>query len=405
LIADCVANAPGGPVHVLVDDTEAEHIPGCNMAFRREALAAIGGFDVRYRAAGDDVDVCWRLQERGGRIGFHAGAMDWHHRRNSIAMYWRQQKGYGKAEALLEEKWPERYNAFGHLVWGGRLYGRGFALPISFGRARVYGGVWGSAAYQSLYEPGPVTLLALPLMPEWHLIIAALAALTLLGLSWPPLFVAAPLLLLAAAAPVAQAAIAATRAHFPVPAKSATEKLQRWMITFGLHLAQPVARLIGRITHGLTPWRRSGAGPSPWPRAIDARLWRETWRAPEAWVADLDAAIRKRDAMVACGGAFDEMDLEARAGPLGSARILVAIEEHGQGRQLARVRARGRASRPAALISFALLVAGILAGVAGATVACIVLSLAGAAGIRKIVLDIARSLDAVRAALPGMEAK
>ena len=35
--------------------------------------------------------------------------------------------GYGKAEALLEEKWPERYNALGHLEWTGRLYGRGFA--------------------------------------------------------------------------------------------------------------------------------------------------------------------------------------------------------------------------------------------------------------------------------------
>ena len=60
-IADCVANAPGGPVHVLLSDTEAEHIPGCNMAFRKTALQAIGGFDPQFRTAGDDVDVCWRL--------------------------------------------------------------------------------------------------------------------------------------------------------------------------------------------------------------------------------------------------------------------------------------------------------------------------------------------------------
>ena len=31
-IAACVANSPGGPVHVLLTDQEAEHIPGCNMA-------------------------------------------------------------------------------------------------------------------------------------------------------------------------------------------------------------------------------------------------------------------------------------------------------------------------------------------------------------------------------------
>src|SRR5262249_45823375 len=48
-IADCVANAPGGPTHVLVSDREAEHIPGCNMAFRKGALEAVGGFDPQFR--------------------------------------------------------------------------------------------------------------------------------------------------------------------------------------------------------------------------------------------------------------------------------------------------------------------------------------------------------------------
>jgi glycosyltransferase involved in cell wall biosynthesis len=42
-IADCVANAPGGPVHVLLSDTEAEHIPGCNMAFRKTGPASHWG--------------------------------------------------------------------------------------------------------------------------------------------------------------------------------------------------------------------------------------------------------------------------------------------------------------------------------------------------------------------------
>lgn len=107
-IANCVALSPGGPVHVLLTDEIAEHIPGCNMAFRREALLKIGGFDPIYRTAGDDVDVCWRMQVAGYTIGFHPVAFVWHHRRNSIKAYWKQQKGYGKAEALLENKWPER---------------------------------------------------------------------------------------------------------------------------------------------------------------------------------------------------------------------------------------------------------------------------------------------------------
>jgi len=95
-IADAVANAPGGPNPVLLSDTVAEHIPGCNMAFRKDALEAIGGFDPVFRAAGDDVDVCWRLRDRGGLIGYSPAAVVWHHRRKSIRKFWKQQVGYGR---------------------------------------------------------------------------------------------------------------------------------------------------------------------------------------------------------------------------------------------------------------------------------------------------------------------
>src|SRR5260370_26225027 len=74
-IADCVANAPGGPVHVLLSDDTAEHIPGCNMAFRKAALQAIGGFDPKFRAAVHDRDRCLRLQKPSGTLGFHPAAL------------------------------------------------------------------------------------------------------------------------------------------------------------------------------------------------------------------------------------------------------------------------------------------------------------------------------------------
>ena len=316
------------------------------MAFRRTALEVVGGFDPLYHAAGDDVDLCWRLQNQGGRIGFHAGAMDWHHRRNSIAMYWRQQQGYGKAEALLEEKWPERYNGAGHLAWSGRLYGRGFALPIPWRAARVYGGTWGTAAYQSLYEPAPLTLAALPLMPEWYLVIAVLAALSLLGLSWPPLRAALPLAALAAAAALAQAALAASRASFPRRARSPCEGARRRALTALLHLMQPLARLIGRLRHGLAPWR---GVPGEWiaPRPFVRGAWREHGRAPEQWLRDIEARLRQAGAPVRAGGDYDRWDLETRRGLLGGARVRLALEEHGGGRQLARWRAWPRPSSAA----------------------------------------------------------
>ena len=176
-VAECVANAPGGPIHVLLTDREAEHIPGCNMAFRREALEAIGGFDPRFRVAGDDVDVCWRLREQGWRLGFSPSAMVWHHRRDRIGAYWKQQQGYGRAEALLEQKWPAKYNVAGHARWDGRMYGDRLARVFGWPRGRVYQGPWGSAPFQSIYQPSASVLSSLTMMPEWYLIIAALGAL------------------------------------------------------------------------------------------------------------------------------------------------------------------------------------------------------------------------------------
>ncbi len=223
-IADCVANAPGGPVHVLVSDTEAEHIPGCNMAFRRDALAAIGGFDPRYRAAGDDVDVCWRLQERGGRIGFHAGAHGLAPPPQlagdvlAAAEGLRQGRGAAGGEvagALQRARAPR--------VDGAAVRPRASRCRSRSGRSRVYGGVWGSAAYQSLYEPAPATLLSLPLMPEWYLLDRrACGGCRCWACRGRRCCGARRCSLLAAAAPIAQAALAASRAQFPVPAASAS---------------------------------------------------------------------------------------------------------------------------------------------------------------------------------------
>lgn len=147
-VAQCVARAPGGPIHVLLDDERAEHVPGCNMAFWREHLLEIGGFDPVYRAAGDDVDVCWKLLDRGYDIRFNASALVWHRRRDSVRAFWRQQLGYGKAEALVERNHPDKFNSLGQATWRGVIYGPNSILP---GRSRVYAGRFGEAPFQKLY--------------------------------------------------------------------------------------------------------------------------------------------------------------------------------------------------------------------------------------------------------------
>src|SRR5688572_14078902 len=337
LVADCVAVAPGGPMHVLYTDTEAEHIPGCNMAIRKSALIAIGGFDPQFRVAGDDVDVCWRLQQRGMTLGFCPAAMVWHHRRNSIRAYWKQQRGYGRAEAMLEQKWPEKYNTAGHITWGGKLYSDARKRRLITGRGRILFGQWGTGAFQSLYEPSPGKLRSLPLMPEWYLLTAALAVLTLLGLLWPALLWASVALAAAWGLLIGDASIAAAEATFH-PALTRGERRKRQALTVLLHLLQPLARLKGRLDEGLSPWRRRGLGGVRIPRFETVSKWSEHWRSAESRLKGVEEMLRKSKVVVMRGGDFDRWDLEVRAGLLGGVRVLMGIEEHGKGRQMVRLR-------------------------------------------------------------------
>jgi O-antigen biosynthesis protein len=401
-VAECVANAPGGPLHVLLTDEEAEHLPGCNLAIRKARLESIGGFDPRFRVAGDDVDVCWRLQQRGWTLGFHPGAMVWHHRRGSLRTYWNQQQGYGKAEALLERKWPDKYNASGHVTWGGRLYGPGLSSLIGWPRARVYHGTWGSALFQSLYQPAPGCLSSLPLMPEWYLLTLALAVIGAVGIPWSMVapMVAWPLLVLAVGASAAQAWLAARRAQFADPPRSRLARLKVRALTGWLHLLQPLARLRGRLRYGLTLWRWPCA-PSPhlaWPRTLT--VWSERWQAPEERVESLEQALWDAKAHVRRGGAFDRWDLEVTGGLLGGARVRTVVEEHGGGRQLVRIRSWPRwslLSLVLSLLTSAWLIeevqerdwpAGVLVAIIG--LALTLRMLAECAGALGAVIDVAR---------------
>jgi glycosyltransferase involved in cell wall biosynthesis len=392
-IAECVANAPGNPVHVLLSDREAEHIAGCNCAFRTAALAAIGGFDPRFRVAGDDVDVCWRLQDRGGRLGFSPGAVVWHHRRNSIRAYWRQQVGYGRAEALLERKWPEKYNTTGHLTWEGRLYGGGLARAIQSWPSRIYHGTGGTALFQSVYEPGPAMPWSLSLMPEWYFVVAALAALSVLGSLWRSLLIAVPFLIMSVAILLVQAAIGGARARL-LAGRTRVRRLALHTLTAVLHLIQPLARLIGRLRHGLNPWRRRGSTQFTAPRPGSTAIWSEQWLSMDAWLRDVEDVLRKEEYLILRGGAYDGWDFEIRGGMLGCTRVRTAIEEHGSGKQLFRIKWWPRL--PSVIVLFVALL-GILsltAALSGEIVVAMVLGSAAVLIVARAVHDCGISASA-----------
>jgi glycosyltransferase involved in cell wall biosynthesis len=358
-MAECVANAPGGPIHVLLSDQLAEHIPGCNMAFWKKSLEAIGGFDPQFWVAGDDVDICWRLQEKGWTVGFSPGAVVWHHRRSSIHGYVKQQFEYGKAEALLERKWPERYNRAGHLAWAGRVYGNGASKARGWRRWKIYYGTWGSGLFQSVYQRTPGLLGALPLMPEWYLVIAALALVSAMGLLWTPLLFALPLCLLAGGALIFEAALGGKHASFGRRRRRMSRARMRLVTTF-LYILQPAARLAGRIRFGLAPWRRRSAPLLALPMPRTRSVWCERWQSPDARLRRVESDLRKLNRLVFCGGDFERWDLQVRGGALGAARMRMAVEEHGSGKQFLRFRIWPRWSRVglALTLVFAALAAG-----------------------------------------------
>ncbi len=400
-VADCVANAPGGPIHVLLSDQGAEHIPGCNMAFRKSALEDVGGFDARFRVAGDDVDICWQLQERGHTLGFSPAAMVWHHARDSVGTYWRQQSGYGRAEALLEEKWPEKYNSAGHVTWGGRVYG----APRLFGlgrRGRIYHGIWGAAPFQAYHPPSPSFLSSLVSTPEWYLVVLALAGLSALGVAWRPLLWTLPLLALAAGAVLLQAIAGATRARPESAGSSLRERLFKPPLTVALHLLQPAARLRGRLRYGLTPWRLRTQKRFVLPEPQTVFLWSDRWTAPSERLARLEFVLRRMRAAVLRGGPFDDWDLLVKGGPSGRVRIRTCTEEHGAGQQFVRVRLLPRASRPGAGSLGLLGTLTVWAFAEGATLAGLALALAFALFAVRVVLECGGAMTAVLEALDAM---
>lgn len=371
-VADAVAVSPGNPIHVLLEDREAEHIPGCNCAFRTDALRKIGGFDPRFRTAGDDVDVCWRLQDRGWRIGYTPAAVVWHHRRATIRDYLRQQRGYGRAEAMLERKWPVRYSAGGHVTWRGRVYGDS-APRHATGRLRwrVYHGVWGTALFQSLYEPDRGDMNTPLLMPEAYLGIGALTLLVALGAAWTPLLALAPVLVAAAGGLALRGVMTAARARFPTPGLSRREQASRRVLTAFLQVAQPMVRLEGRLRHGLTPWRTFARTGRVVPVTRRVERWSEEWVEPAEWVRSFERGIAAAGAVVRRGGEFDRWDIETRGGVLAGVRVTTAVEEHGAGKQLVRGRCRPIFSLQAAVLCLLLAVLAGGAALDGSAVAAI----------------------------------
>jgi glycosyltransferase involved in cell wall biosynthesis len=95
--------------------------PSGNVAYRRSSLAAVGGYDARYRSY-EACDLHQRLAPLGGRSLYEPAALIFHRHRATWAQYWRQQRSYGEGLAyFMRARAGEiRWSALDELrVWSG----------------------------------------------------------------------------------------------------------------------------------------------------------------------------------------------------------------------------------------------------------------------------------------------
>jgi GT2 family glycosyltransferase len=369
-VAQCVARAPGGPTHVLFDDRIAEHVPGCNMAFRRDALLAIGGFNPIYLRAGDDVDICWRLQARGWKIGFAPSALVWHRHRSSIRAYWRQQVGYGEGETWLQPHHPDKFVG-SRIRWRGHVYS-----PLPFVRSlfgtRVNAGPWGTAAFPSVYRPDVFPLFVAPHSVTWQVValMLVLAGMVLyrLDAGMPGLTIAATTAgLIGIAMTIARCIgfafasdLRAVPPHRGRPA--AVSRLLTRAVIAWLHVIQPIARVRGalrgmlmspeiELAHG-----RPARTPAPWEKVGDAvafirsrrdvlRFWSETWLSRETLltrVVERFRSTRIASALEVDDGWHRARDVSLQLGRWARLDVQMLVEEHPSGRVLVRIARRLR---------------------------------------------------------------
>jgi len=137
------------------------YVPSCNLLVKKEAFLRVEGFREDL-AVGEDVDLCWRLQDAGCGMEYRPSGRVFHKHRNRLGAFFSRRFDYGTSEPLLQGLhggrrkhmlfpwgvvifWALAFSAFALeslvcagaggcvLLWGvrsGLLKGRGLRAPV-----------------------------------------------------------------------------------------------------------------------------------------------------------------------------------------------------------------------------------------------------------------------------------
>ncbi len=337
----CCAASPGAPCHVLTADDVAEHLAGCNMVFTKAALLKVGGFDPQFTSAGDDVDVCWRILDSGMRLGFCPSAFVWHFRRNTIKAYYGQQRGYGRAEAMLYSRYPERFNVLGQIKWRGSIPGLLRTVPGG-SRKNIF---WAAKrpGVATVLDPALTLMRFLPQTLEWTLAAMMLAL----------VFFTLHITIFPALAMLALGPIWALYYAWHAPIEKSHISFSARMLVAYLAYTGPVIRTITRYKTMAKAQKNLGAETAvrqrptiQWlKRTVKLAYWNEDWTPRDVLLDRLSKFFAKSGHPSMIESGWKDYDLEVRPSPFTTVEIKTADEEHEQGKLKNHVAAHIRMSR------------------------------------------------------------
>lgn len=87
------------------DDTF--YLPSCNLLVRRTVFLNVGGFEESMHV-GEDVDLTWRLRDKGWTIAYLPAGRILHEHRSSIRSFMSRRFDYGTSEGMLQLLHPRR---------------------------------------------------------------------------------------------------------------------------------------------------------------------------------------------------------------------------------------------------------------------------------------------------------
>jgi mycofactocin system glycosyltransferase len=77
------------------------YVPSCNLLTRKDLFVELGGFRADLHV-GEDVDYCWRVQDRGYEVEYRPRGKISHRHRNSLWGFCSRRFDYGTSEPLLQ---------------------------------------------------------------------------------------------------------------------------------------------------------------------------------------------------------------------------------------------------------------------------------------------------------------